>query len=92
MLPEHEFPTSGRVTTVPPTLVGMAVDHVPDTVLDALEEDVESTIANGRSESGDVDAPMVRHVESSDNMFHPEFEQIQLTAVDEEGVLKAKSG
>ena len=37
--------------------------------------------------SGDDDAPFGRHVESSDNMVHPEFEanveQIHLTRVDE---------
>ena len=59
---------------------------MPNTVLDALEEDLEST-ANGKSESGDDDAPLVRHVESSDNMVHPEFEanveQIHLTTVGE---------
>ena len=42
---------------------------------------------NGRSESGDDDAPLGRHVESSDNMIHLEFEtnveQIHLTRVDE---------
>ena len=85
LLPEHEFPTSGqtvgeRETTVPATplviaAVGMAVDHVPEIVLDALEEDLEPTAANVfcGSESGDDDAPLVRHGESSDNMFHPEI-------------------
>ena len=86
-----------RETTVPAAplvivTVGMAVDHVPDTVLDALEEDLEVTAANVScgSESGDDDAPLVRHGRSSDNIFHPEIEasveQIQMTAVDVEGM------